>query len=399
MKEIKNYKVPGFKAGAAEAAIKKPGRLDIALIVSETPAVAAAVFTKNKVKAAPVMYDMHIIKSGKGRAIVANSGNANACYGEQGMRDALAMADETAEVLGINTSDVLVASTGVIGKPLPMDRVKAGIKRLPGALKEEGFEDAARAIMTTDTFPKICGIKETLNGKEISIVGMAKGSGMIHPNMATMLCFVATDAAVDKGALKAALKECVEKSFNRITVDGDTSTNDTVLVLANGAAGNRPVALEGAGFAKFRDALGAVLLKLAKMVVKDGEGATKLVEVHVAGAASEKDAVKAAKAIAHSPLVKTAMFAADANWGRIICAAGYSGADMDPDKAEIWFDDVCMVKRGVGQGPEAEKKATEVMKRPEYKITVRLGAGKESASVFTTDLSFEYVKINAEYRT
>ncbi len=399
MKETKKYKVLGFKAGAAEAAIKKPGRLDMALIVSDVPAVAAAMFTKNKVKAAPVLYDMHVIKSGKARAIIANSGNANACYGEQGMRDALAMADETAEVLGVNTSDVLVASTGVIGNPLPMDRVKAGIKKLPAALKAEGFEDAARAIMTTDTFPKLCGVKETLGGKEITIVGMSKGSGMIHPNMATMLCFVATDAAVEKAALKAALKDGVEKSFNRTTVDGDTSTNDTVIVLANGTAGNRPVKLDGQGFAKFKDALGAVLLKLAKMVVKDGEGATKLVEVHVAGAASEKDAVKAAKSIAHSPLVKTAMFAADANWGRIICAAGYSGAEMDPDKAEIWFDDVCMVKRGVGQGPEAEKKATEVMKGPEYKLTVKLGAGKESASVFTTDLSFEYVKINAEYRT
>lgn len=399
MKEITKYIVPGFKAGAVMAGIKKSGRLDMALIFSETPAVSAAVFTKNKVKAAPVLLDQFVARKAKARAIVVNSGNANACVGEQGMVDALTMAGDMADALGVDTSDVFVASTGVIGNPMPMDKVTAGIKGLPGALSDGGFPDAAKAIMTTDTFAKICGVKETINGKEISIVGIAKGSGMINPNMATMLCFVATDAAVDKKALKAALTVGVNGSFNRITVDGDTSTNDSVIVLANGKAGNKPITLDGPGYAKFKDALGAVLLKLAKMVVKDGEGATKLVEVVVTGAADAKDAEKAARAIAHSPLVKTAIFAADANWGRIICAAGYSGAKMDPDKTEIWFEDVCMVKKGVGQGPEAEKKATAVMKKPEYKLTVKLGAGKATATIYTTDLSFEYVKINAEYRS
>jgi len=399
MKELKKYTVPGFKAGAAQAGIKKAGRLDMALICSDVPAVAAGVFTTNKVKAAPVLLDMLVAKKGNARAILANSGNANACTGDKGMADALEMAHLTGEAIGVDTSSVFVASTGVIGKPMPMERVRAGIKALPGALKPDGWEDAARAIMTTDTFPKICAVKEKIGGREVTILGIAKGSGMINPNMATMLCFAATDAAIEKRALKAALKDAVDGSFNRITVDGDTSTNDSVILLANGAAGNAPVKLGESGYDEFKAALHAVLLKLAKMVVKDGEGATKLVEVLVAGAADEKDALKAARAIANSPLVKTALFAADANWGRIICAAGYSGATMEPEKAEIWFDKVCMVKGGVGLGKEAEAKATKVLKGAEYKITVKLGAGKAEARVYTTDLSYDYVKINAEYRS
>jgi glutamate N-acetyltransferase/amino-acid N-acetyltransferase len=399
MKEIKKYSVPGFKAGAAMAGIKKAGRLDMALIFSEGPAVSAGAFTENSVKAAPVLLDMHVARKGKARAIVANSGNANACTGARGMGDALTTAHLTAEALGLDMSDVFVASTGVIGSPMPMDKVGSGIAALPGALRDDGWGDAARAIMTTDTFPKIYGVKESIGGRDITILGIAKGSGMINPNMATMLCFVATDAAVEKKVLKKALLEGVDGSFNRITVDGDTSTNDSVIVLANGMAGNAPVEADGPEYAKFKAALGAVLLKLAKMVVKDGEGATKLVEVEVAGAHDEGDALKAARAIANSPLVKTAMFASDANWGRIICAAGYSGARMEPERAEIWFDRVCMVRGGVGQGKKAESGASKVMKKPEYKITVKLGAGKASASVYTTDLSYEYVKINAEYRS
>jgi glutamate N-acetyltransferase/amino-acid N-acetyltransferase len=236
------------------------------------------------VKAAPVLLDQFVARKAKARAIVVNSGNANACVGEQGKDDALTMAGDMADALGVDTSDVFVASTGVIGNPMPMDKVTAGIKSLPAALSDGGFADAAKAIMTTDTFAKICGVKETINGREISIVGIAKGSGMINPNMATMLCFVATDAAVDKKALKAALTDSVNASFNRITVDGDTSTNDSVIVLANGKAGNKAISLDGPGYAKFKGALGAVLLKLAKMVVKDGEGAT-FVEVMVTGAA------------------------------------------------------------------------------------------------------------------
>jgi glutamate N-acetyltransferase/amino-acid N-acetyltransferase len=399
MKELKKYIVPGFKAGAVMAGIKKAGRLDLSIIYSEVPAVSAAVFTRNKVKAAPVLLDQIVARKKYARGVVANSGNANACNGARGMEDALSMANLAAETIGVDTSDMFVASTGVIGNAMPMDRVLRGIKALPGALRADGFEDAAMGIMTTDTFRKVYGIRETIGGKEVTLVGIAKGSGMINPDMATMLCFVATDAAIEKNALKAALKDAVDGSFNCITVDGDTSTNDTVIALANGVAGNAQIRMGGPGYDKFNKNLEAVLLKLARMVVKDGEGATKLVEVEVKGAASADDAKKAAKAIANSPLVKTAIFASDANWGRIIAAAGYSGARMDPDKVEILFDSVRMVKGGVGLGRAAEAEATKVMKKPEYKITVNLGAGKGNARVFTTDLSFEYVKINAEYRS
>jgi len=399
MKSSKKYMVPGFKAGAVQAGIKKAGRLDLALIFSETPAVSACVFTKNSVKAAPVLLDMEVAKKGRARAVVANSGNANACTGLHGMKDALSMADSVGEAMGVDTSDVFVASTGVIGNKMPMDRVLAGIAKLPASIKADGWEDAARAIMTTDTFVKIYAVKEKIGGKDITVLGIAKGSGMINPNMATMLCFIATDAVVEKAALKAAAKDCVGESFNSITVDGDCSTNDTMIVLANGKAGNTPVKKAGPGYGKFKDALGSVMLNLAKMIVKDGEGATKFVEVEVSGAKDTTDAKKAAKAIANSPLVKTALFAADPNWGRIICAAGYSGAEMDPDSAEVWFDRVCMVKGGSGQGIKAEGLSAKVMLKPEYKITVKLGVGKASARVFTTDFSYEYVKINAEYRS
>ena len=399
MKELKIYTVPGFKFGAVEAAIKKPGRLDLSLIYSEVPATPAAVFTKNKVKAAPVLLDMEVLKGRTVRAIVANSGNANACNGLKGMNDALKTAHLTGEALGVNTSDVFVASTGVIGANLPMDRMAAGVKLLPAALKEDGLLDAAKAIMTTDTFPKIYGVSEKIGGKEIRIAGIAKGSGMINPDMATMLSFIITDAAVEKRALSAALKEGVDDSFNCVTVDGDTSTNDTVIILANGMAGNETITQKSAEYEQFKEALGAVLLALSKMVAKDGEGATKLVEVVITGAANPADAKKAAKAVSNSPLVKTALFAEDANWGRIACAAGYSGAKMDAENLEIWFDKVCMVKGGVGLGPKAEEKASQVLKKKEFKITVNLGVGEATARVFTTDLSYEYVKINAGYRS
>ena len=266
-------------------------------------------------------------------------------------------------------------------------------------MKEDGLLDAAKAIITTDTFPKIYGVSEKIGGKEIRIAGIAKGSGMINPDMATMLSFIITDAAVEKRALSAALKEGVDDSFNCVTVDGDTSTNDTVIILANGMAGNETITQKSAEYEQFKEALGAVLLALSKMVAKDGEGATKLVEVVITGAANPADAKKAAKAVSNSPLVKTALFAEDANWGRIACAAGYSGAKMDAEKLEIWFDKVCMVKGGMGLGPKAEEKASQVLKKKEFKITVNLGAGDATARVFTTDLSYEYVKINAGYRS
>jgi len=369
------------------------------MIFSEVPAVGAGVFTRNAIKSPSVLYDMEVARSKTVRGIVANSGNANTCNGPRGMVDVLATADTAAGLMGVDTSDIFVSSTGVIGLPLPINMVKKGLSALPGALRPDGWEDAARAIMTTDTVPKLSAVKLRLGGKAATVLGIAKGAGMIQPNMATMLCFVATDADISKRMLKAALKAATDVSFNRITVDGDSSTNDSVIVLANGVAGNGRIDKPSVEYYAFLDGLTAVMSGLARMIVKDGEGATKLVEVRVTGAASERDADTAARAISNSPLVKTALYAADPNWGRILCAAGYSGAKLDPDAVSIAFDRTFMVKRGTGLGPDAEAKVEKVMQRDEYVITVDLGAGKSSASILTCDLGHEYVKINAEYRS
>ncbi|MDH4099771.1 MAG: bifunctional glutamate N-acetyltransferase/amino-acid acetyltransferase ArgJ [Nitrospirota bacterium] len=391
--------VKGFKAAAVAAGIRKAGRLDVGVIFSETPAVAAGVFTTNAVKAAPVLLDMERIKSGNGRAIVVNSGCANACTGEVGMRDAVATAAKAAEVLGVSETEVYIASTGVIGQPLPMDRLSAGIEKAATALMADGLDSVANAIMTTDTFCKTATATCIIGGKEVAIYGMAKGAGMIHPNMATMLSFIVTDAAITAPMLDNALKESVRKTFNRVTVDGDTSTNDTVLLLASGAAGNPPIAGPGSDFDTFSASLHQICLDLARLIAKDGEGATKLVEVRVTGAVDEADAEKAAFAVAHSPLVKTALFAEDANWGRILCAVGYSGARVEQEKMKLFFDTAQMVEKGMGLGPEAEAAVSIIMKQKEFTITVELGLGNASASVWTCDFSFDYVKINAEYRT
>lgn len=389
----------GFRFSAVEAAIKKPGRLDLALIFSETPAAVAAVFTTNQVQAAPVIISRSRAANGVARALLVNSGNANACTGDQGMTDALDCGRHTAEALGIPDDELLIASTGVIGQALPMERFRKGIQPLVDTLATGTLEDVARAIMTTDTFPKLERRRGEAGGVSYSIEGIAKGAGMIQPNMATMLSFLVTDAAVDPALLKSAFHEAVDGSFNAITVDGDTSTNDTALIIANGAAGNPTITAGTPEAQAFTALLHDILLSLAKQIVKDGEGATKFVEIRVRGAANNADAKKAALAVANSLLVKTAFFGQDANWGRIICAVGYSGVKMKQELVEIRFDDVVMAYNGLFAGGNAESDGTEVLKQKEFTVTIDLNVGAGEAAVYTSDLSYDYVRINADYRT
>lgn len=392
-------KIKGFQFAAVEAAIKKPGRLDLALIFSEKPADVAAVFTTNKVKAAPVLLDEVRVKSGKVQALVVNSGNANACTGAQGMADAVETARLVADGLCIPQESVLVASTGVIGQPLPMERIAAAIPALVSASGSSGLADIAAAIMTTDTFAKMEVRAGLADGVEYTLAGVAKGAGMIMPNMATMLAFIVTDAAVEPEFLKDCFRIANDSSFNVITVDGDTSTNDTALLMANGAAGN-PLILAGTPEAvQFAALLSDLLLSLAKQIVKDGEGATKFVTITVKGALSAAQAKQAAMAVANSSLVKTAFFGQDANWGRIFAAVGYSGIEVEQLKTELFFDDVQMVRDGLFAGGDAEARGTEVLKKPEFSVTVDLHLGSGAATVYTSDLSYDYVKINADYRT
>ena len=391
--------IKGFSFSAVEAAIKKPGRLDLALILSIVPAEVAAVFTTNKVKAAPVLLDEERVKSGRIRGVVVNSGNANACTGEQGMADAIETAGLVAQKLQIPAESLLVASTGVIGQNLPMDRFKAAIPSLVTGCGSCGLDSIAAAIMTTDTFPKMESRSGTAGGVAYTIAGVAKGAGMIMPNMATMLAFIITDAAVEPAFLQKVFRGANELSFNAITVDGDMSTNDTALILANGAAGNAPI-LEGTeAAAQFATLLNDLTLSLAKLIVRDGEGATKFVTVTVRGALSNDDAKRAAMAVANSSLVKTAFFGQDANWGRIFAAVGYSGAQVEQHRTELFFDDVQMVKDGLFVGGDAEARGTEVLQKPEFSVIADLHLGKGSATVYTSDLSYDYVKINADYRT
>lgn len=393
------YNVKGFQFSAVEAAIKKPGRLDLALIFSEVPARVAAVFTTNQVKAAPVLISQERTKGGACRAILVNSGNANACTGDQGMADALESGRRTSETLGIADEELLIASTGVIGQTLPMDRLNRGIQPLVDGLSQGTIDQVAQAIMTTDTFAKLEGTTGEAGGVTYGITGIAKGAGMIQPNMATMLAFLVTDANVEPTFLRTAFRDAVDGSFNAITVDGDTSTNDTALLMANGAAEN-PLILPGTPEGdQFVALLGEILLSLAKMIVRDGEGATKFVEIKVQGAASSTDAKKGALAIANSLLVKTAFFGQDANWGRIIAAVGYSGCKLDQSRVAISFDDVLMARNGIFAGGDAEAAGTEVLKRKEFTVTVDLGIGTAAATVYTSDLSYDYVRINADYRT
>jgi len=386
----------GFAAGSTASGIKKSG-LDLCIVASDRPALAAGVFTTNKVKAAPVYLCREHLADGKSRAIVVNSGNANACTHERGMADAREMASLTAEKLGISAEEVLVASTGVIGVHMPMTAVRSGIAAIE--LAPDGGPVAARAIMTTDTRPKARAVSLEIAGQTVTIGGMVKGAGMIHPNMATLLCFVATDAAVSSaGYLRECLVSAVDDSFNMITIDGDTSTNDTLLLIANGAAGNEAIQPGTAEAAAFQEALSYVAAELAKAVPADGEGATKLVEVRVSGAADRDDARRAARAVAGSSLVKSAVYGADPNWGRVLCALGYSGAAVDQEKADIRIGEVTLMKDGDIQ-PFVKATASAQLAGPTVYIYCDLHLGDGQATAWGCDLTEAYVDINAKYTT
>ncbi|ADD03386.1 MULTISPECIES: bifunctional glutamate N-acetyltransferase/amino-acid acetyltransferase ArgJ [Thermoanaerobacter] len=391
----------GFLASGIFAGIKKRKK-DVALIYSEKEANASAVFTTNKVKAAPVILDMERIKKGVAQAIVVNSGNANACTGEKGLEDAINMAKKVSQLLKIDEKNVLVCSTGVIGVPLPMEKVLKGIEVAAETLSTEGGYQAAEAIMTTDTFLKGVTAKLVIEGKTVTMTGFAKGSGMIHPNMATMLSFILTDASITKTALDKAFKETVEKTYNMISVDGDMSTNDTAIILANGEAQNKTIEEGTHEFDIFYRALEHVNKTLAKLIVKDGEGATKFMEVNIVNAKSEKDARLAAKSIVNSNLVKTAIFGEDANWGRILAAVGYSGADFDVNRVDIYLKSLkgeIKVCENGGYIFFDEALAKEILKEKEITVTVDMKAGEYSGTAWGCDLSYDYVKINGSYRT
>ena len=391
----------GFRAAAAAAAIKYSGRDDVALVVADAPCAAAAMFTTNKVAAAPVVYDRRVVKSGRIQAILANSGCANACTGEVGLKDAEFSALVTAGELGIDPSLVLVASTGVIGRRLPVDRLAAGAKAAAKALgrSREKSLAVAKAVMTTDTRPKEAAATVAIGGKRITVGGCVKGSGMIEPNMATMLGFLTTDAAITPAMLRRALKLAVAKSFNSLVVDGDESTNDSVFLLASGAAGNDEIAMAGEGFNAFLAALETVCVSLARQMAKDGEGAAKFVTVTVRGAKTRRDADRAARAVARSPLAKTSWFGRDPNWGRVLAAVGYSGAEVADMKAEVLYGGEWAFRRGEVADAEQLKKLEKVLAGDELEIVVDLHLGPFESTIYTCDLSLDYVHINADYTT
>lgn len=395
----------GFEAAAAAAGIKYQGRTDMALVYSERPCVAAGTFTTNVVKAAPVRWDQEVVaRSPFVRAVIVNSGIANACTGAEGYGYCEETAKETAKVFSVPESAVLVASTGVIGMQLPMDRLKKGI----GLLKEgkgdtlEHGTAAARAIMTTDTIHKEIAVQTEIGGKTVTIGGMCKGSGMIHPNMCTMLAFVTTDAAISKEMLQRAVSADVKDTFNMISVDGDTSTNDTLLVLANGAAENTEIVKEDEDYRKFAEALNAVNAYLARKMAGDGEGATALFEVKIVGARSKEDAVALSKSVVTSSLVKAAVYGHDANWGRILCAMGYSGVRFDPEKVDLFFESAAgkmqIIENGVAVD-YSEEEATKILSEPEVTAMADVKMGDASATAWGCDLTYDYVKINADYRS
>lgn len=398
MKKNQDLRVRGYRFAAVSAGLKKNRGLDLGLIVSEKPAVCAGVFTRNKVVAAPVQLTTPRIRRGLCQAILVNSKNANACTGAQGLRDAEGCSAAIASALEIDENMVAISSTGVIGQRLDVEKIRQAIPHLVENLAEGQAGSVAEAIMTTDSFPKVAAAHGSLDGKDYSILGLAKGAGMIHPDMATMLAFVVTDVAVSQEFLDKALRTAVDASFNRITVDRDTSTNDMALLLANGASS---VTIEGGTepASDFVKLLQEVLLDLARMIVRDGEGATKLVRIQVVGAERDEDALVAAEAIATSNLVKTAFFGEDANWGRIIAAVGYSGAVVDPDKIDIRVGEIALAENGLAVTADQEAAATEIMKQSEFTVTVDLKLGEGEAFYYTSDLTYDYVRINADYRT
>jgi glutamate N-acetyltransferase / amino-acid N-acetyltransferase len=389
----------GFRAAAVHCGIKKPGLLDLALVVSEQSGPIAGMFTTNQVVAAPVTLDRRHLRRGVARAILINSGNANACTGRQGMAAARRTAAIVARMLGRPVHEVFIGSTGVIGRALPVDRITKALPDLFKRLSRTGGARAARAILTTDLKPKSVVRRARINGQVITIGGMAKGSGMIHPTMATMLAYVTTDAVITRRALQRALTQAVDGSFNCISVDGDTSTNDTVLCLANGMAGNRAIQEGSPAFRRFAELLTEACEPLALAICRDGEGVTKVVMIQVTGAASPVHARAVAQTIGTSNLVKTALFGEDANWGRVMAAIGRAGVRLNPNRISLSFDGVPMVRQGVGLGLAAERRIAKVFRRKEFTITVGLGQGRYRAHLWTTDLSYDYVRINASYRS
>lgn len=389
----------GFLAAGVKAGIKASGNHDVAVIYSTVPAATGAVFTQNKMCAAPVLVSREVAQEAVAQAIIVNSGCANACTGEQGLLDAREMQAFAADLLGIEPQNVYVCSTGVIGHFLPMDKIKNGLADAVDAMDENEGESCAMAIQTTDTFIKRAAYEFEVGGKTSRIAGIAKGAGMIHPNMATMLTFLTTDAAIAPDVLKRAVKAAADKSFNMVVVDGDTSTNDSMIVLANGLAENEIIfSEEHPDYQAFFEALVTCAQDLAKLIARDGEGATKFLEVNVVGAATWKDAKAAAMAIAKSPLVKTAFFGEDPNWGRIVCAAGYSGAVMNADKVNLSIGGVRLVENGMNCNIPLTS-LTDIMSEHDITMTIDMAAGNECATVWTCDFSYEYVKINGEYHT
>ncbi len=391
--------VPGFQFSGISAGIKEGNKLDLALIYSEIPATVAGVFTTNRVQAAPVVVSKKNIRSGIARAVIVNSGNANACTGKKGLRDAEQMVKATARALRVPDRQVLVCSTGKIGLPLPIDRI---VKQIPSAVKNlspNGLMKSAKAILTTDNSVKIAASGGKIGGKSYRLIGFAKGAGMVEPHMATMLAFVMTDLDLPRAVLKSIFQKTVDQTFNRITVDGDTSTNDTALILANGAAGNRPFSEKSPEGRRFQKNLFQVLDSLARQMVVDGEGATKCVRIEVRGARHSGDAQKVAYTVANSPLVKTSFFGEDPNWGRIVGAAGRSGATLNPDRIDIYYHEACVARRGVSTGPQNETKAKKIMRYPQFTVTIDLHQGQGSFQVYASDLSLDYVKLNSCYRS
>lgn len=388
----------GFSAAGVKAGIKKSGNPDLAVIYTKTEAVVAGTFTQNQVAAAPVFASKKVVATGTAHAVVSNSGCANACTGAVGDADAKKTQEVAAAALGCNPLDVIVGSTGVIGVPLPMDKVEAGVKQAISELDPDGSEKAANAIITTDTHTKSCSTTITVGGKEVRFGAIAKGSGMIRPNMATMLCYITTDLAIDQKLLQEALSTVVETTFNMISIDGDMSTNDMVIVMANGEAGNAKITEKGADYDKVVEVLHAISEGMAERIASDGEGATKFLKIHVHGTKNFADAKTVGMAVANSPLVKTAFFGEDPNWGRVICAVGYAGVPMNPEKTVVSFGGIPVYAHGVGANADKDALA-KAMAEHDIVIDIDLADGPEEATVFSCDFSYEYVKINGEYHT
>jgi glutamate N-acetyltransferase/amino-acid N-acetyltransferase len=389
--------VPGFLASGISAGIKTVNAKDLGLLYSEIPATAVGVFTTNQVKAAPVILTQEKIKNGMAQALIVNSGNANACTGKSGLQNANSVSDTVARELEIDNQLVMVSSTGIIGVPFPLGRIESHIHGLVSSLAPGGLKDFSEAIMTTDTFPKMVIRKEPFADKEITMCGIAKGSGMIMPSMATLLAYILTDADIEQQFLQELLTDAVNSSFNALTIDGETSTNDTVIMMANGCAGNETLSTESEESAQFRTALHGVMADLAHLILKDAEGSTKIIHISVINALTREDAKNIAYKVANSVLVKTAFFGEDPNWGRIMSAIGQAEATIDPHGISICFDDVMVVKNSVCTGTLDQ--ARDILRKPEFRLTIDVKSGSAGAEIDTTDLTTEYIRINSAYPT